>query len=229
MTLLNSPLFRFILIFISCALSTAATMRWIIMVIPFLYVALFFRRLVFEVLVLQHSIENSLGLWQWYDRVDDDIYLGAVPLESMSHRSVLALDLKVEAVLSILEDFEFGCDTLAGCPVQPDAWKRDDISHLHLKSPDFYPPPFDVLERGADWINTHVSVGKKVYCHCKSGKGRSASVIIAYFMKYKRQSAISAYEELRSRRVVIFGPKSSQYKNMLAYEQYRKERSKSSY
>ena len=218
----KSAVARIIFILIISAFTSIITTRRILLSLPCLWFAFSYRYIIFELLVLHHVIDSSLGKWDWYNQVDDDIYLGSIPMESMAHRSVIALDLKVESVISILEDYEFNCTTLAGSPVQPEDWKRDDIRHLHLKSKDFFPPPFSVLDEGADWINSQVITGKKVYCHCKSGIGRSASVIMAYFMKYRRMSVSAAYNELKSRRPAIFGPQSAQMKNMRAYEACKK-------
>ena len=63
-----------------------------------------------------------------------------------------------------------------------------------------------MLEEGADWIKRHVDLKKVVYVHCKSGIGRSVSVVAAYFMKHQRMSAINAVELIRSKRIEIFKP-----------------------
>jgi len=225
-TLFSSLLFRSVLILIICVVTAIFSGKFIITVFPVLWCILFSKYLIFEILVVSHVIETNLGIMDWYNYVDDDLYLGAIPLDSMDHKSVLALDLRVEAVLSILEDFEFNCSTLGGRPIQPDEWKREDMEHTQLNSKDFYPPSFQILEEGADWINSHLIKGKRVYCHCKSGIGRSASVVLAYYMKYKRMSALAAYEDLKSHRPMIFHQKSRQMINILAYETYRNQKVK---
>ncbi len=45
------------------------------------------------------------------------------------------------------------------------------------------------LEEGADWVKSHVDEKRVVYVHCKSGIGRSASVVAAYYMKHKQMGA----------------------------------------
>ena len=68
---------------------------------------------------------------------------------------------------------------------------------------------------------------RKVYVHCKSGIGRSSSMVIAYLMKYKRMTAKSAHAFVISKRSVIFPEKSPMMKNMLDYEVYLKSRESS--
>ena len=122
------------------------------------------------------------------------------------------------AVLSILETFELNGDNLgrictitlsvvdvnnsfppidlAGTVLGPDDWKRADIQHYHVSSPDFMTVPFDKLDEAANFINDHLKTrnssgassspsayGGVVYVHCKSGMGRSAQVVVAYLMK----------------------------------------------
>jgi protein-tyrosine phosphatase len=57
-----------------------------------------------------------------------------------------------------------------------------------------------------------------VYVHCKSGIGRSASVVAAYYMKHRRMSAEDAVSHIRKMRAEIFRPTSSQMANLLEYE-----------
>eukprot|EP01041_Mallomonas_annulata_P006631 gene6632-13437_t len=217
----SNGIFKLLVLFIGAVVYSVVTGNIFSLLLPLLWIAYFIKNILFELLLLENIIESNMGLRDWYNRVDDGLYLGGLPMESMDHKSVLALDLKIEAVLSILEDFEYRTGTLAGRAVQPEDWKREDMAHSQLVSKDFYPPSFEVLEQGADWINMQLIQNKKVYCHCKSGIGRSASVIIAYFIKYKRMSAEAAYNDLRSHRSVIFSKSSSQMKNILAYETHK--------
>ena len=63
-----------------------------------------------------------------------------------------------------------------------------------------------------------------MYVHCKSGMGRSASVVIAYLMKHKRMKLLNAYDYVRKERKEIFRRKSSQMTNLMKYEIYLQER-----
>lgn len=82
-----------------------------------------FRAIVFEVFLMVHVIESSLGLWDWYTRIDEGLYLGAIPMESLQHLSNLTLDLGITAVLTVNEKYELGTRTIAGKPIQPEDWK----------------------------------------------------------------------------------------------------------
>ena len=67
-------------------------------------------------------------------------------------------------------------------------------------------------------MKKQVDEKRAVYVHCKSGIGRSASIVAAYFMKHKRLSAQEASNFIRNQRPEIFKPTSSQMANLLEYE-----------
>jgi len=185
------------------------------LIVPIAAIAANYKFLIFEILLFDHGIEHALGYFEWYSCVDDNLYLGAIPLQqSFPHQ------LGIQAVMSILQPFEFNTATIVGTPVTPDHWRRIGVEHMTVESPDFYPPSFDSLNKGADFLNQNLSEGRKTYCHCKSGRGRSASIVMAYFMRYKKLDAISAFSKLKLKRSIIFDKNSSQMRNMIAYKEY---------
>lgn len=222
--LLLSPLFSSIIVVAICSL------LWLIIgwIIPFLgaiaLIVLRFKPIVFEFFIMTHVIEESLGLWPWYTKIDEGLFLGAIPMEGMNHLSVLTLDLGITHVLSIVQPFELITSTLAGLPVSEATWQKEGVNQLVLSCADFYLPPHDILDRGADYINSAINKKKKVYVHCKSGIGRSASAVAAYLIKYRGMPVNAAVNHIRSQRPVIFGPTSKQMTNMVLYEAMLKQR-----
>ena len=75
-----------------------------------------------------------------------------------------------------------------------------------------------ILEEGADWMRSHIAEKRVVYVHCKSGIGRSASVVAAYFMKHRQMGAEEAVALVRRRRPKICKASSTQMTSLLAYE-----------
>lgn len=67
-------------------------------------------------------------------------------------------------------------------------------------------------------MQSHISEKRVVYVHCKSGIGRSASVVAAYFMKHRQMSAEDAVALVRRRRPEIFKATSSQMVSLREYE-----------
>jgi hypothetical protein len=65
------------------------------LLLPLLMVAFYRRSLVFEVLLMVHIIESSLGSWHYFSRIDQFIFLGGIPMVTLDHVSVLTMDHKV--------------------------------------------------------------------------------------------------------------------------------------
>eukprot|EP01038_Epipyxis_sp_PR26KG_P011500 gene11500-15405_t len=190
-------------------------------VLPVLYLVVYLKEIIFDVLVTFNiiigTIPDNLFSFTYYSLVDDNLILGGIPLSNSSHKTLFFDELGINAVLSINETYEYNCTTIVGKPIQISDWKRNNISYLQLSSPDFAPPSFDVLDIGAEFLNKHLSRGDKVYIHCKSGVGRSASVVIAYFIKYKLCDVHSAFVLLKMKRPCIFKRRSPQMDNLIRY------------
>lgn len=211
-----------------CIVSTAVAVLnnyLVILIAPIAFAITFIKPLVFELMLVDHSMEASIGYFDWYSCVDDNLYLGALPLENQD-LDRLSQQIGIKAIVSIVQRFELETDTLVGRAISPDQWRQRGVAQLILESPDYFPPPFGCLDAGADFLNQHLILGNKCYCHCKSGKGRSASIIMAYFMKYKGDDVVTAHARMKMARKEVFGTNSSQMKNMVAYSEYLRSPSK---
>lgn len=193
----------------------------LIFVIPIAVGFLWYKYIAFEGLLVHHSLFNTLGLFDWYSKVDDNLYLGALVIDNLIFTK-LCKSIGINSVVSVVEPFELETTILLGSVITPRDWKVVGIDQIQLPCRDFQPPPFDVLDRGADYINNQIINNNTVYVHCKSGRGRSASVVIAYFMKYRGLNATAAHKKLKASRSVVFDANSRQMKNILNYEVYLK-------
>lgn len=172
----------------------------------------------FDAAVALNSLKSLVGLFDWWSKVDDMLYLGAIPLRE-AHNKLLLGKLKVQAVLSINEEYELTCPTLFGVPTASSYWQEHRVHHLALPSPDFVPPNLKLLDRAADYLDQQLSSRRAVYVHCKAGGGRSASAVMAYFIKYKRMSVADAHAALKAGRRHIFEATSADYRNMQLYSE----------
>ena len=146
------------------------------------------------------------------------VLLGSVPLKGLRHDRVLVREAQVTDVLAIMEPFELGATTLVGSPVAADDWKKVDVSFHYLSSPDFTPPAMSILHQGADTIHEVAKREGKIYVHCKSGIGRSASLVLAYLVKHKKMRADDAHAAVARQRSYIISKSSWQWTNLLAFE-----------
>ena len=69
---------------------------------------------------------------------------------------------------------------------------------LNIPVPDYSGPNFHQLYTAVEFIHKHKD--SKVLVHCKSGKGRSPIVIIAYLCKYENKTINEAFTYVRQRR-----------------------------
>jgi atypical dual specificity phosphatase len=144
-----------------------------------------FRKLLYET-----SLTGVMGLsllcsekYKWWSNITDQLVLGGIPLKNKEHDTELANQLKVGAVLSILEDFELTTPGVFSLPCQEKDWKSLNVIHHQVSSRDFYPISLETMETGVDFLDNQIKKGVKCYVHCKAGRSRSASVALAYLLK----------------------------------------------
>lgn len=75
------------------------------------------------------------------------------------------------------------------------------------------------FDRVADTIESNSMAGKKTLVHCMAGVSRSASLCIAYLMKYHRMSLRSAHAHVKSRRPII-RPNPGFWEQLIDYEEH---------
>ena len=61
--------------------------------------------------------------------------------------------------------------------------KYEGFKYLHLPTPDNTAPTMMDLIKGADFADTEIKNGGKVYIHCRQGLGRGPTMAIAYLLK----------------------------------------------
>jgi atypical dual specificity phosphatase len=68
----------------------------------------------------------------------------------------------------------------------PTSWLANtsqQLEYLHLKVEDFCAPSLEILESTVRYIGQHIDEEKPVLVHCAAGKGRTGTILAAYFMK----------------------------------------------
>lgn len=67
---------------------------------------------------------------------------------------------------------------------------------------DHTAPSQDQLALGVSTLDSIITMGKKVYVHCKHGHGRAPTMVAAYFIS-KGSSVSDAVEQIKEKRPVI--------------------------
>ncbi|CAF0908489.1 unnamed protein product [Adineta steineri] len=101
------------------------------------------------------------------------------------------------------------------CPIQDlgPSVEYEKVSIQDLPTTSIQP----YFDRITDRIHQNIQQGKKTLVHCYVGRSRSASIILAYLMKYQQMSLREAFYYLRSRRHII-GPNFGFIKQLISYE-----------
>jgi protein-tyrosine phosphatase len=142
---------------------------------------------------------TKMGQTDWWTRIEPyNIYLGALPLKNEGHREKI-VDLGITRILSLVEDFELEVGWM-NVPVKARDWQEVDINVEHIQAVDFSPLTQIEIEKGVVYLATMLEQGHRVYVHCKAGRGRSATIVVAYLVQYQQltfDEALSFVKEQR--------------------------------
>ncbi len=115
-----------------------------------------------------------LGRWlkvrNWWDEIDENIVIGALPFAS---------DVEKLAALGI-SGVVNTCQEYAGPVAEYD---RFEIQQLRVPTIDFTHPTLESIQRSVQFIADQVDAGGKVYVHCKAGRARSATVVVCWLIR----------------------------------------------
>lgn len=75
----------------------------------------------------------------------------------------------------------------------------------------------EYFEEAIDFINKARETNSSLFIHCQLGKSRSASIVIAYLMKYHKYSVDDAYKYLKKKRKMVM-PNLGFMKQLREYE-----------
>lgn len=138
----------------------------------------------------------------WWTRIEPyNIYLGAIPLASEGHTAKI-IALGVDAILSVLEDFELQKWPLT-VPVSHATWREAGLRVDHIKAVDFSPLTTEEIKAGIAVIDREYENGQTIYVHCKAGRGRSAAIVVAFLMEKEQISLDDAISRVKAQRPEI--------------------------
>jgi atypical dual specificity phosphatase len=143
------------------------------------------KELLYEVSLWKTVLGNKMNPDKnpWCNEIIDGLFLGAQPMLNLNHPSELT-EKGITSILTLLEtDHEFGM-TLFTEAVQPQDWAKLGIEQKIIESPDFLPVSQEKIEEAVEFIREKLGKGEPVYVHCKAGRGRSATAVICYLLKY---------------------------------------------
>ncbi|GFS26695.1 protein tyrosine phosphatase, mitochondrial 1 [Elysia marginata] len=134
----------------------------------------------------------------WYDRLDETVLLGALPLRPMM--KTLVEKEHVKAMVTMNESYELKYFT-------PSEKELSDlgIERLHLSTPDLTATPTqEQITQAVEFIMSHRARKNSVYVHCKAGKTRSATVAACYLMNLHKWDVKTAVTFMKEKRPVVW-------------------------
>ena len=84
--------------------------------------------------------------------------------------------------------------TLTRDPLPKESVSGVKVELGHIPLNDHAPPDVPSMEKGAEFIRSHLAGGRKVVVHCLAGEGRTGCILAAYLMK---ERGIGAEESLK--------------------------------
>lgn len=138
---------------------------------------------------------------EWYSEIVPNMWLGALPLNEQHHLVELG-QLGITTVVSLVEAFEKQRGW-AWTPVDDEQWLTHGVQVINVEAVDFEPLTQANLADAVTALRDAMQRERRVYVHCKAGRGRSASVVIAYLMLEHGLSFAKAHDHVRLRRPSI--------------------------
>jgi protein-tyrosine phosphatase len=115
------------------------------------------------------------------------------------------------AIPSFIKGFDVIINCTKNLPFPLEELCCPGVKQVRLSVEDnLQPAELDALYRYLDkvtqLIHANLMYGRRVLVHCFAGKQRSASVIVAYMMRYFRMNLENASRALQSKRACVFEP-----------------------
>jgi atypical dual specificity phosphatase len=128
---------------------------------------------------------------EWFDEITETLWLGGAPTYERDY--LFVIEKHIRAVVDLRAERE----------ADKARYQQHDIDYLQIKVLDVTVPTPEQLDEGVEFIRQHVGQNHKVLVHCAKGRGRSATMLAAYLMRYEGMGYEEAREFLHSKRSLV--------------------------
>jgi len=90
--------------------------------------------------------------------------------------------------------------TIREVPLPSKWFSNKAIDYFHLKVEDYGAPSLTYMDATVNYVKEHINDGKPVMIHCAAGKGRTGTILAAYFLKNFNLTAEEAIKKIRDLR-----------------------------
>ncbi|KAK3107390.1 hypothetical protein FSP39_013587 [Pinctada imbricata] len=157
-----------------------------------------FSRIAFYPTLFYNILMSKVTSREWYNRIDDNVILGALPLKSWN--KTLVEKENVRGIVSLTEDFE-----TKGLVNTQEEWAAVGVEQIKLSTVDYVGTPSqEQINEALTFIDRHQRQENSVYVHCKAGRTRSATVVACYLIQKHGYSPMEAVDFIRAKRPHIW-------------------------
>jgi len=130
---------------------------------------------------------RGLKLEEHWTEIDDTLILGALPMRRELSRFN---EMNVSGVINMCAEWNG----------HTSHYDDSEIDQLYLPTLDYNSPDINAVRDGVDFIARFAEQGRRVYCHCKAGRGRSATIALAWLIHSQNLTPRDAEQQLVNRR-----------------------------
>ena len=139
--------------------------------LPLILAAVNYKSLLYDISLIYTVLTKKA----WWGKIDENVILGAIPLDQ--HLKTLTDKEKVTHVLTLVDYFELEAGIV--CPITTQQWSDEKVNQLHIPTPDFLGVTPENIQQGVEFVEKAREEKGIVYIHCKAGRGRSATIVVA--------------------------------------------------
>jgi atypical dual specificity phosphatase len=136
---------------------------------------------------IRFTYERIMG-HVWFSEITPKLWLGGAPTYRRDYEAIVQLG--ITAVINVR----------AERADETTFFDAHGITHVQYKVPDITVPDENTITAAVNWTKTQVDEGRVVLMHCAKGRGRSATLLVAYLMREEGMSFDQANALLKSKR-----------------------------
>ena len=122
---------------------------------------------------------------RWFDQITPQLWLGGAPHYTRDYTYIL--ENGITAVLNIRAEREDDVNF----------YRQHEITYQQLQVLDVTVPSEAAISAGVEFVRQQVENGHTVLVHCAKGRGRSATILAAYLMRYESMSFEEANQTMK--------------------------------
>jgi protein-tyrosine phosphatase len=171
-------------------------------VIAIFLLSYYYKPILYNFGIIKQNTLNTITERHFYNHIIYNIYLGSLPLNDHDDMQNIMIKNNINVVISINEEFELKKSLLFN-PITEEQYKNNNIIFYRFDSPDFMKVDQLLVDQICKIINKHDKLNHNIYIHCKSGIGRSPTVLYHYLIEYYNMKSNDVEELILNKRTFV--------------------------